>query len=288
MNQFEELRPEGRSLSSTMRGRLRRRIDLASLGLGLKSEACALVRGRIKRKQLLCAGALALACAFTAQAPAYAQAPDAASQAAAKWPQASLNAEASSVVAQDTVKITLAAELTDASQAKVAAELGKTLNSVMDQAKGNAKVKARSGSYNLYPFTDKSGKITSWRGRGEIILESTDFEAASKLANTLSDRMPIAGLAFSVSREARAKAEQSLLAEAVKAFQQRAQALTDAFGYSSYALRNVELGGSGAQPYQPAPRMMAMAADKAAVPLEGGTETVTVSVRGSIFLKGKK
>lgn len=206
-----------------------------------------------------------------------------------RWPQATLNAEASATVAQDTVRITLAVELADASQTKVTAALGKTMDSVMKQAKADTKVKARNGNYSLYPFTDKNGKITSWRGRGEIILESTDFEAASQLANALSDRMPIAGLAFSVSGDARAKAERELLAEAVKAFQSRAQALTDAFDYASYSVRSVDLGGSGAQPYQPATRMMAMAAEKStAVPLEGGTERVTLSVRGSIFLHEKK
>ncbi|MCI2809139.1 SIMPL domain-containing protein [Eoetvoesiella caeni] len=240
------------------------------------------------RKWLSSIAALALAAAFSVpvQAATDAEAPIVKES---KWPQATLNAEASATVAQDTVKITLATELTDASQTKVTAALGKTLSSVMEQAKADPKVKARNGSYNLYPFTDKSGKITSWRGRGEIILESTDFDAASQLANKLSDRMPIAGLAFSVSADARAKAEQALLSEAVKAFQVRAQALTDAFDFASYAVRSVELGGSGAQPYQPAPRMMAMAADKAAaVPLEGGTERITLSVHGSIFLHGKK
>lgn len=235
--------------------------------------------------------AMALVAAFSVPVQAVAAGADAESTTAkeSKWPQATLNAEASATVAQDTVKITLATELTETSQTKVTAALGKTLSSVMEQAKTDSKVKARTGSYNLYPFTDKNGKITSWRGRGEIILESTDFEAASQLANKLSDRMPIAGLAFSVSSDARAKAEQELLSEAVKAFQLRAQALTDAFGFASYAVRSIELGGSGAQPYQPAPRMMAMAADKAAaVPLEGGTERITLSVRGSIFLHGKK
>src|SRR3546814_13703368 len=50
------------------------------------------------------------------------------------------------------------------------------------------------------PMSDKDGKISNWRGRGEIFLESSDFAAASELASTLSDRMPIANLGFSVSR----------------------------------------------------------------------------------------
>ncbi len=204
-----------------------------------------------------------------------------------KLPQASLNAQASAVIAQDTVTITLAAELSDPSQAKVNTNLAKLLDSVMQEAKAaakdNAKIKVSSGNYRLWPFHDKNGKISNWQGRGEIFIESGDFAAASDLAGKLADRMPISDLNFSVSPAARAQQEQILLKDAAKAFQDRAQALTEAFGFSSYTIRNIDLGGAGAQ-YQPAPRMMSMAADKVSAPLEAGTEQVTLSVRGSIFL----
>jgi predicted secreted protein len=202
------------------------------------------------------------------------------------WPQASLSAEASTQVAQDTVTITLAAELDGASQAKVAGQLSDTLGRAMKQVSGHPGVKASTGNVRVWPVNDNHGRISGWHGRAEIVLKSTDFKAAAAQAAKAGDGMAIANLQFSVSRAARAKAEQALLAEASQAFRARAQALASAFGFASYSIRNIELGGSGAMPYQPAPRMMAMAAaSKAApVPLEGTTETVTVSVHGSIFL----
>jgi len=204
-----------------------------------------------------------------------------------KWPQVTLNADASAEVAQDMVQITLAAEVSDGSQSKVTAKLSKALKSAMDQAKAETRVKARSGNYRIWPNMGKDGKISAWQGRGEIILESSDFAAASDLANALADRTPIAGLAFSVSREARLKVEQELLTQAVAAFQERARTVSAAFGYGSYELRGVDVGGGGVRPFAPAARMM-MAEAKDAVPLEGGTERVTVSVQGSIFLRDKK
>ncbi|PLC52354.1 hypothetical protein CR155_19105 [Pollutimonas nitritireducens] len=201
-----------------------------------------------------------------------------------KWPQASLRAEASEQIAQDTVRITLASEVSDTTQSAVAKALSKTLQSVMTDAKGDAKVEVTSGNYHVWPMNDEKGKISNWRGRGEIFLKSTDFAAASELAAQLSDRMPIANLDFSVSPKVRAKQEEALLAQAVKAFGQRAQALTDALGFASYSIRNIDLSAAGAQ-YQSAQRMVGMAADKSSVPLEGGTETVTVSIHGSIFLQ---
>jgi len=205
-----------------------------------------------------------------------------------KWPQASLQAEAAAEVSQDTVRITLATELSDVSQAAVAQALSKTLDEAMRKAKGHERIKASSGNYRVWPMNDKDGKITNWRGRGEIVLESTDFAAASELASSLSDTMPVANLAFSVSPKARAAKEAALLEQAAQAFRERAQALTEAFGYSGYDIKEINLGGSGAR-YEAAPRMMAMAAGaKANVPLEAGTEIVSVSVQGSIFLRSDK
>ncbi|WP_245150723.1 SIMPL domain-containing protein [Pollutimonas harenae] len=203
-----------------------------------------------------------------------------------KWPQATLQAEANAEIAQDTVKITLAAELSDATQTAVADALTKTLQDTMAQAKAGAKgkdIQISSGNYRIWPMNDKDGKITNWRGRAEILMESTDFVAASELAASVSDRMPVADLRFSVSPQKRAKKEEALLAEAAQAFRDRAKALAEAFGYAGYSIKTVNLGGSGAR-FEAAPRMAAMAAGKASMPLEGGTEMVSVSINGSIFL----
>ncbi|RTZ40067.1 DUF541 domain-containing protein [Candidimonas sp. SYP-B2681] len=219
--------------------------------------------------------------------PAMAQPLDSTEVRGGKWPQASLQAEAGAEISQDTVKITLASEMSDTSQTAVAKALSKTLDSVMKDAKGDPAVKVSSGNYHVWPMNNEQGKITNWRGRGEIFLESQDFAAASELAGKLSDRMPIANLAFSVSPQARAKQEEALLSEAAQAFRDRAEALTKAFGFATYTVRNIDLGGAGAR-YESAPRMMSMAADKASVPLEGGTERVSVLIRGSIFLQSSQ
>lgn len=233
-------------------------------------------------RRTLIAGA-GLSAAMVMAAPAAAQSSSDYHGHHEKWPQASLNAEASRSVPQDTVEITLAAELSDPSQVKVTTQLAQTLEAVMSQAKQDEKVTVRSGNYRVWPHTDKNGHITNWQGRGEIIIKSKDFAAASELATKLSDRMPISNLNFSVSEEAHSNYEKELLGEAAEAFRERAEALTRAFGFGSYTIRNVDLSGAGAR-YVAAPRMMAMAAEDASVPLEPGTQTITVSVRGTIFL----
>lgn len=242
----------------------------------------------LKRKRLLAAmGAAALAVSLSAVAQVPAGAEDhKRSFHHQAWPQATLQAEAAAEVAHDTVSITLASEVSEPSQAAVAAALAKVMDKVMAQAKGHEGIKVSSGNYNVWPMNDKDGKISNWRGRGEILLQSKDFAAVSELAAKFADQMPIANLSFSVSPEARAKQEEALLESAAKAFRDRAQALASAFGFSGYDVKEINLGGAGTR-FEAAPRamMMAKAADSVAVPLEGGTERITVTVRGSIFLR---
>lgn len=201
-------------------------------------------------------------------------------------PEATLSAQATTEVAQDQVRITLAVELSGRTQEQVSQMLNERLQATMPQAKGHAGIDVQSGSYRIWPMNDRDGKVSEWRGHAEILLRSEDFDAASRLAATLGAHMPVAGLAFSVSDARRAETEQKLLAQAVSAFKQRAEALSEALGFGGYRLKTLDLDGSGEMPVSPAPRMMAMSASSAAaVPVEGGRERISVSLRGTVFLQ---
>ena len=117
-------------------------------------------------------------------------------------------------------------------------------------------------------------------------LESHDFAAASKLAGQLSSVMQVGNVSFSLSREAQRAAEQKLTGEAIASFRQQATSAAEAFGYSGYTIREVNVGHNGVMP-RPMMMMSARADAKAAapVPLEGGTSTVTVNVSGSVQMK---
>lgn len=204
-------------------------------------------------------------------------------------PVATLSASSSIEVDQDVVRVTLAAQEIADSQDKVSKELNKKLDSAMKQAKDQKKVQSKSGAYRIWPTTDKDGKVSQWRGYAEIILESKDFDATADLAAKLSDRMPIDGISFSVSNETKQAEEQSLLENAVKSFEERAQALTDALGFDTYKIKTIDLGGSGNQMYSPMPKMlMAASADNAPAPIEGGKQDLSVSIQGEIYLLNTK
>ncbi|GAA4334118.1 SIMPL domain-containing protein [Pigmentiphaga soli] len=229
-----------------------------------------------------------LACAAALSLPASAQQPPPPPR--PELPQLSLEASAARDVAQDKVEITLANEIEGSDQAGVADQLNKLVETALNQAKRETRVTSRTGSYRIWANTDRNGKITGWRGRAELVLESKDFVAASTLAGDLGKLMAVSNVAFSLSREAREAEEHSLLAEAAAAFKARANDAARAFGFGGYAIRQLDLSGSGTvyQPPRPyamrASAMEAKAAD--AVPLEAGKATVTVSVRGTVDLIG--
>ena len=209
-------------------------------------------------------------------------------EAAASLPQVALNAQVSVTVAQDTVTIVLASNVSESKQDTVTQKLNATLESVMKDAKAQQVVQVRSGNYRVWPNTDKDGDISSWRGSAEVVLESSDFSAASVLAAQLSNRMPISAMNFSVSKKLRAEREQALLVDVAKAFQARAQTVANSFGYASYRLKEVEVGGSG---YAPEPSMAMAPASFSSrssyVPVEPGKETIALSMQGTVFLLKK-
>ena len=201
----------------------------------------------------------------------------------------SLNAQASAEVPQDVVDITLFYEQEASDPSALTSTLNQRADAVLRQAKGVSGVTARTGSFAISPSTDRDGRISAWRGRTEVVLESHDFAAASKLAGQMASNMQVGNVQFSLSPEAQRAAEQKLTGEAIASFRQQASAGAQAFGYSGYSIREVTVGHNGVMP-RPMMMMSArvMGADaKAAapLPLEAGTSTVSVNVSGSVQMK---
>ena len=106
---------------------------------------------------------------------------------------------------------------------------------MVKRARDTKGVEVRTGNYNVWPNTGSKGKIAGWRGQGEVILESKDFEAAAALASKLSDKTAISSISFSLSRAAREAEERKLLKEAAQAFKDRALAAANALDFRATA-----------------------------------------------------
>lgn len=201
--------------------------------------------------------------------------------------QVSVRAEVSQEVQRDLMMVTLYSEAQDQDPAKLAAQITETMNKAIGQARQVKDITLRQGSRNSYPiYDDKGQKITGWRERSELRLESADFAALSKLTGELLEELKMGGMDFSIAPPTRKASEDALLKDAVAAFKNRAQLVTDALGGKSYKLVNLNLNTSGyPQPYPRAPVMMMKAARADAAPaleVEAGTSQVSVNADGVI------
>ncbi|MGE5523375.1 MAG: SIMPL domain-containing protein [Rhodospirillaceae bacterium] len=195
-----------------------------------------------------------------------------------------IEAHASAEVPLDVATITLVTEMESRNPAELAQRINETLDGTLKAAKAESRVSARSGGYRTFPTTDREGRITNWRGRAEILLESRDFSVLSALAGRLSTRMQVGGMSFALSPEARQSEEDRLITQAISRFQSRGQIAAKAFGYAGYNILEV---GVNTQSPVPPPRPMlrsAMSAEASPVPVEPGRTTVTVNVSGSVQL----
>lgn len=216
---------------------------------------------------------------------AQAQAPQASPD---RYNTVELQAEAQREVANDTLTATLYVEATDASAAQVAGTLNRTLNDALRLAAEAKAVRARSGNNQTYPVYDRAQRLTGWRGRAEIRLESRDFQAMAALIGRLQSMLQLGAMQFSISAEARKAVENELVTEAIAAFRARADIVRQALGGKSYRLRRLAINTGGFVPPRPIlARALASAqvAEVATPQFEGGMSQVTVTASGTVEIE---
>ena len=201
-----------------------------------------------------------------------------------------LSANAAVEVQQDILTITMntTREASDANT--VQTQLKMALDAALLEAKKNAlsgQLDVRTGNFSLYPRNGKDGKINGWQGSTELILEGKDFAKISSTAGKIQT-LTVGNVAFSLSREQRNKVESEAQLIAIERFRSKATEVAKSFGMSSYTLREVAVN-SGDQGFTPRSRMaemsLKMSSADAAVPVEAGKSTVTVTVSGTVQLR---
>lgn len=202
-----------------------------------------------------------------------------------RFNQVELQAEASREVPNDLMTANLYAEASDPSAAKVADQLNRVTAEALKAAGAEKAVKARSGYSQTYPVNDRNGRVTGWRGRSEIRLESKDTRAMAALIGRLQATMQLSGVNFSVSPELRRQVENELINEAVAAFKARADIAAKAIGGRSFRIRRIGLNAGGGAPVPRPMLARGMAAQSAEVStpvFEAGTSQVTVVASGTV------
>jgi predicted secreted protein len=202
----------------------------------------------------------------------------------------SLQAQGSLEVQQDLLTISMNTTRDGADAAAVQTQLKTALDTALAEAKKVAQpgqLDVRTGNFSLYPRYGRDGKINGWQGSTELVLEGRDFTRISQLAGKINT-LTLGNVAFGLSREARARVEAEVTAQAIERFKTKAQEVSKGFGFSGFTVREVSVNAND-QGFVGRPRMMAMeakmASADAAVPVEAGRSTVVVNVAGSVQMK---
>ncbi|WP_047197706.1 SIMPL domain-containing protein [Caldimonas brevitalea] len=202
----------------------------------------------------------------------------------------SFSASASIEVTHDLLTVTLSTTKEGADAANVQNALKQAVDAALAEAKKAAQpgqMEVRTGNFSLYPRYSQQGKIASWQGSAELVLEGRDMPRIAQTAGRLTT-LTVAGVSQSLSREARQRHEGEATTRAIAAYRAKAQDYAKQFGFASHVLREVNISSNeGGDHYRPmmARAKAAMAEDASPMPVEAGKGLVTVTVSGSVVLK---
>ena len=203
-----------------------------------------------------------------------------------RYNQVRLQSQQTESVSNDTMHVTLQtyAEMQD--PAKLAARINQEMEWALAQVKQVPGVKLRTGSYQTWPVIRKE-VTTGWRGQQDLILESRDTQALSRLVGQLQAKLQIKSMNFSVSDEKRVTVENRLIDLALNAFRERAGIVGDNLKAGGYRIVELNVGTSTARPpMMHQARMASMSMEAAdAVAVEGGESDVRVTVSGTIEMQ---
>ncbi|MBI5277036.1 MAG: SIMPL domain-containing protein [Burkholderiales bacterium] len=200
-----------------------------------------------------------------------------------------LSANGTVEVTQDLLVLQLSTTKEGQDAAQVQAQLKSALEAALAEAKKNAapgQLDVRTGNFALYPRHNRDGRIASWQGTAELVLEGRDFGRISQTAGKIAT-MTVSGSSFGLSREQRAKVETEAQDIAISRFRAKAAELTKGFGFTGYTLREVSVQANEPGFVRPMMARAAAAEMPAAsqVPVEAGKAAVTVTVSGSVQLR---
>lgn len=199
----------------------------------------------------------------------------------------SLSATASAETTMDLLSITFSTTRDGPDAASVQSQLKQALDAALGEARRAARpgqVDVRTGNFSMYPRYAPKGGLNGWQGTVQLTVEGRDMTAISQLAGRITT-LTIARVGHGLSREAREKIEGEITAQAIARFRERAQLQAQAFGFSGYQIREVQVGTQEPPMGMPVPvmRMSAAAAPAAeALPVEAGKTTVSATVSGSV------
>lgn len=198
-----------------------------------------------------------------------------------------LQSSASAEVENDTLIAVLYAQKEGSDPGQLSNSVNQLISQAVKEAKGREGIKIQTLGYQTSPIYQQK-RLTGWRVRQSIRLQSIHSDRLSELLNKLQSSLALDSISYTISPAQREKVEESLTLQAIDAFRKRADLVTKQFGRKEYRLVEMQIAASD-RTVRPFPRragMMAMGgAAEAAPTLEAGSQSVRIEITGTIELQ---
>ena len=209
-----------------------------------------------------------------------------AAEQAPRYDQINLSAAAARETDNDTLIAVLSAQKEGGDPAALSDGVNRLIGQALSQAKQQPEIKVQTLGYQTSPIY-RQQHLSGWRVKQSLRLESRNSERLSQLLSSLQGTLALESISYAVSDERRQAVEESLIKQALAAFQQRAELITHQLGRASYRLVEMSIRNSD-QPVMPMPMrasMMTMEGAVATPQLESGSQTLRVEINGRIELQ---
>lgn len=202
-------------------------------------------------------------------------------------PTVDISAEVSRSAPNDQFRAQVFAEAADANPGELARRINTLIAQALHAAKAYPAIKVRSAGNATYPIYAKTGRsIESWRMRSSLALEAQDSAQLSELLGKLQQTLAVGALEAAPSPETWKRVEDQAIAEAIGAFEARANLVAGSL-HRKWKIKHmsVNTGGQQPRPVMAMARSAAMMSDAAPPPpIQAGDSPVSVSINGQIEL----
>ncbi len=197
----------------------------------------------------------------------------------------SLLATASDDIDNDILETVLFVHREGSNPAELSEEVNAAIQWAVNEAKKISGITVQTMGYQTHPIYQQR-RLSAWRVRQSLRLESKNIAKLSQLIGKLQERLAVERVGYRISAQRRNAVEENLIAEAIALFQRRAKLIAKQMDRDQYRVvqMSINTGGASMQPIMRT-EMSAMADPRIAPGFEAGTQTVTVSVNGTIELQ---
>lgn len=196
-----------------------------------------------------------------------------------------LSASAQTRVQHDIAIATLYAQEEGSDAAALANLVNTRINEAVELVRQHDAIKLQTSAYTTSPVYHKN-KITGWRVRQSIRLESRDMTLLSDLAGKLQQALNLQEISFAVSPELKNSTDDQLIKAALQVFEQRAKSITQQLGRRDFKIVEINVGNSVDHYPRRHYEAAVMSSGKVAAPsIESGEQTLKITVSGQIEME---